>query len=71
MVTMPSEYQSVLPMPDYKELEAATNGWNSANILGKGGFGTVFKGVWKYTDVAVKRIELPVSCCFCMMFHTP
>lgn len=26
-------------------------------MLGKGGFGTVFKGDWKFTAVAIKRIE--------------
>lgn len=25
--------------------------------MGKGGFGTVFKGDWKFTSVAIKRIE--------------
>lgn len=52
--------ECVLPMLEYKELEVATNKWSKYNILGKGGFGTVYKGVWKNTDVAIKRIELQV-----------
>jgi len=44
----------------YKELEQATNYWNKENILGKGGFGVVFKGIWKSTAVAIKRLEAQV-----------
>jgi len=38
----------------FHELEKATNNWSEVNILGKGGFGTVFEGEWKHTKVAVK-----------------
>jgi len=44
----------------YNELEQATNYWNKSNILGKGGFGVVFKGIWKNTAVAIKRLEAQV-----------
>lgn len=46
-----------IPQIRYDELVAATNNWNRSKVLGRGGFGTVFKGLWKYTDVAIKRIE--------------
>lgn len=41
----------------YDELRVATKGWSDREVLGRGGFGTVFRGVWKMTDVAIKRIE--------------
>ncbi|XP_055848311.1 serine/threonine-protein kinase pelle [Episyrphus balteatus] len=50
------EYASTIPQIDYKELLQATDDWNEKNILGKGGFGTVYKGCWKFTTVAIKRI---------------
>lgn len=46
-----------IPLITYQELENATNGWDKKTIIGKGGFGTVFKGNWKNTLVAIKRIE--------------
>ncbi|VVC27834.1 Protein kinase, ATP binding site,Protein kinase domain,Serine/threonine-protein kinase, active site,Death [Cinara cedri] len=52
-----SSVEACLPLITYNELEKATNYWNKENILGKGGFGIVFKGMWKNTLVAIKRLE--------------
>lgn len=51
--------QSAANVPNipYEELQRATDNWNPTAILGKGGFGTVFKGTLKCTQVAIKRIE--------------
>ncbi|XP_046387837.1 mitogen-activated protein kinase kinase kinase 4-like [Ischnura elegans] len=53
-----AESYGSIPHIAYKELLMATNGWDKSTVLGKGGFGTVFKGTWKNTLIAVKRIEL-------------
>ncbi|KAG4937566.1 hypothetical protein JHK85_052485 [Glycine max] len=42
----------------FRELQIATNNFSSKNILGKGGFGNVYKGVFPDgTLVAVKRLK--------------
>lgn len=42
----------------FRELQVATHNFSSKNILGKGGFGNVYKGCLKDgTAVAVKRLK--------------
>ncbi|KAK9879088.1 hypothetical protein WA026_003901 [Henosepilachna vigintioctopunctata] len=51
------ESAGVIPQIPYEDLQRSTDNWNRFAILGKGGFGTVFKGTWKCTEVAIKRME--------------
>ncbi|KAJ6842983.1 receptor-like kinase TMK4 [Iris pallida] len=41
----------------FKELERATDYFNDANVLGRGGFGVVYKGDLNGTPIAVKKSE--------------
>ncbi|XP_010265568.1 PREDICTED: putative receptor-like protein kinase At1g80870 [Nelumbo nucifera] len=42
----------------YRELKSATNGFNDANSIGKGGSGTVFRGILRDgKSVAVKKLD--------------
>ena len=52
-----SSITSGVPLVSYDELARACNNWNPANKLGEGGFGQVFKGVWKHQEVAIKTIK--------------
>lgn len=47
--------EACTPFITNEELVEATENWNEVNILGRGGFGVVFKGMWKNTKVAIKR----------------
>ncbi|WOK99321.1 proline-rich receptor-like protein kinase PERK2 [Canna indica] len=40
----------------YEELEMATDGFSEANLLGKGGFGHVYKGTFDGKEFAVKKL---------------
>ncbi|KAG5667445.1 hypothetical protein PVAND_015425 [Polypedilum vanderplanki] len=46
-----------IPEIPIDELAFATNNWSEENVLGKGGFGTVYKGEWLSTKVAIKKLE--------------
>lgn len=48
---------SQTPRMSYAELTKATDNWSERRILGKGGFGTVYLGVFKHTYMAIKRID--------------
>lgn len=52
-----AESAGAIPQIPYEELQKSTNDWDRTAVLGKGGFGTVFRGTWKCTQVAIKRIE--------------
>lgn len=45
-----------LPEFSMKTFEKATDGWTK-NVIGRGGFGIVYKINWISTDVAIKKIE--------------
>ncbi|KAL1517295.1 hypothetical protein ABEB36_001077 [Hypothenemus hampei] len=45
------------PQIPYEELTEATDSWSPHRLLGQGGFATVFRGNWKCTQVAIKRLE--------------
>lgn len=54
----PIEPKTAVNTIPYEELKKATEGFSDSKILGKGGFGTVYKGCWKDTVVAVKRLHV-------------
>ncbi len=41
----------------FTELAAATGGFAAASVVGRGGFGPVYRGEWNGQAVAVKRLD--------------
>ncbi|KAJ1423274.1 Serine/threonine-protein kinase, active site [Sesbania bispinosa] len=71
MLTVDIDLSKLLPEDVYVgfsastgELLSATKNFNSSNKLGKGGFGTVYKGTLNGKDVAVKRISKDSRWCY-------
>ncbi|KFB43303.1 AGAP002966-PA-like protein [Anopheles sinensis] len=52
-----ADLSGMIPKINYEDLTAATDNWSERNILGKGGFGTVYRGVFKHTYMAIKKID--------------
>uniref|UniRef100_A0A2H8TH86 non-specific serine/threonine protein kinase n=1 Tax=Melanaphis sacchari TaxID=742174 RepID=A0A2H8TH86_9HEMI len=52
-----SEEETFMQRIQYDELVLATDNWNQNHVLGEGGFGVVYKGNWRHTDVAIKRLK--------------
>ncbi|EFO20867.1 TKL/IRAK protein kinase [Loa loa] len=46
----------------YGDIVKITNNFSSKNILGSGGYGTVYRGTWEQTEVAVKVIQATKEC---------
>ena len=40
-----------------KDLQNATNDFNTDELIGEGGFGKVYRGRLRYSDVAVKLLS--------------
>uniref|UniRef100_A0A0K0FAZ9 non-specific serine/threonine protein kinase n=1 Tax=Strongyloides venezuelensis TaxID=75913 RepID=A0A0K0FAZ9_STRVS len=54
-VSIKSSMENTLTV-NYQELLQATKNFSDNQILGKGGYGIVYRGRWKHIDVAIKRI---------------
>lgn len=53
----PASIPGGLPQFSYEELRSAADNWSKENELGRGGFGIVYKGFFKLTHVAIKKIK--------------
>ncbi|XP_006659181.1 G-type lectin S-receptor-like serine/threonine-protein kinase B120 isoform X2 [Oryza brachyantha] len=52
-----SDRKTEFPFFSFREIASATNNFSDSNILGHGGFGTVYKGIMEGDkDIAVKRL---------------
>ncbi|XP_057665414.1 uncharacterized protein LOC130899476 [Diorhabda carinulata] len=56
-ISIVAESVGGIPSIPYEELQKSTNNWDEKTVLGKGGFGKVYKGTWKCTQVAIKRLD--------------
>ncbi|ERM99556.1 hypothetical protein AMTR_s00088p00106200 [Amborella trichopoda] len=58
---VPAVKRKLVPLVfTYKEMDEATYSFSEGNLLGKGGFGRVYKGILKSGQVvAVKKMDLP------------
>lgn len=48
--------ESQLLQLDSSSLKEASNDFNKSNLIGEGGFGTVFKGYFRSTHIAIKLL---------------
>ncbi|CAD5212513.1 unnamed protein product [Bursaphelenchus okinawaensis] len=46
-----------IPAIKYEDIQDMTNNFAVENVCGKGGYGVVYRGMWKHMPVAVKRIQ--------------
>lgn len=54
--------KEVITMMDFSVLESATSKFNEKNILGKGGFGCVYRACLDKSGVAVAAVK-KLNCC--------
>lgn len=59
-----------LPHFKYKDLILATNNFSQKNVLGNGGFGTVYKGQFDQALVAIKTLNRVCPACAVLTLRT-